>query len=106
MLHWVIAFVKNEGTNLATMVITLHSIVDCEPLNNFRVYEGTSFGHVMFKAYQYATNDDKVFVRLQHVSVKDTHGGYIKHLIKPNGQGRGGRNGNGLVLKVKCDTKN
>jgi hypothetical protein len=25
------------------------------------VYAGTYFGHVMFKACQYATNDDKVF---------------------------------------------
>jgi hypothetical protein len=106
MLHWVIAFVKDEGTNLVTMVITLHFIVDCEPLNSFRVYEGTSFGRVMFKAYQYVTNDDKVFARLQHVSAKDAQVGYRKPLIKPNGQGRGGRNGNGRVLKVKCDTKN
>jgi hypothetical protein len=51
MLHWVITFVKDEGNNLAGVVITLHSIIDCEPLNNFRVYEGTSFGHVMFMAY-------------------------------------------------------
>jgi hypothetical protein len=106
MLHWVITFVKDEGNNLAGVVITLHSIVDCEPLNNFRVYEGTSFGHVMFMAYQYGTNDDKVFARLQHVNVKDAHVGYKTPLIKPNGQGKGGRNGNGLVLKVKCDTKN
>jgi hypothetical protein len=64
MLHWVITFVKDEGTNLITMAIALHFIIDCEPLKKIKVYEGTSFRHVMFKAYQYATNDDKVFVRL------------------------------------------
>jgi hypothetical protein len=33
LIHYVIAFVKNEGNNLTTMVTTLCSIVDCEPLN-------------------------------------------------------------------------
>jgi hypothetical protein len=65
MLHWVI--VKDEGINLIVMAIALHSIINCEPLKNFGVYEGTSFGHVMFKAYQYATIDKNVFAKLQHV---------------------------------------
>jgi hypothetical protein len=38
------------GTNLLAMVATLHFIIDCEPLKIFRVYEGTCFGHAMFKA--------------------------------------------------------
>jgi hypothetical protein len=33
--------------------------------------EGTCFGHVMSKACQYATNDDKVSIRLILVDVKD-----------------------------------
>jgi hypothetical protein len=75
ILHWVIAFVKDKGINLVTMAVALHSIVNCEPLNNFKVYEGTSFGHVMFRAYKYVTNDDKLFARLQHVNVKDAYVG-------------------------------
>ncbi len=60
-----IAFVKDEGTNLATiMATTLHSIIDCEPLKILRVYETTCIGHVMAKAYYYATNDNKVYVKL------------------------------------------
>jgi hypothetical protein len=31
LLHWVIAFVKDEGTNMMIMKTTLHSIIDCEP---------------------------------------------------------------------------
>ncbi len=50
LLHQVIAFVKDESINVFTMVIALHSIIDCEPLNILRVYEGTYFGHVMSKA--------------------------------------------------------
>jgi hypothetical protein len=30
LLQWVIAFVKDEGTNMTTMKTTLHSIIDCE----------------------------------------------------------------------------
>jgi hypothetical protein len=50
MLHQVIAFVKDEGTNLSTMVTIMHSIIDYEPLKILKVYEGTSSGHVMSKA--------------------------------------------------------
>jgi hypothetical protein len=34
------------------------------------VYESTCFGHVMSKAYQYATNDDKVSMGQTLVNVK------------------------------------
>jgi hypothetical protein len=67
LLHWAITFVKDEGINLVAMVVVLHSIIDCELLKIHRVYEGTFFGLVMFKACEYATNDDKVFVGLEHV---------------------------------------
>jgi hypothetical protein len=64
----VVVFVKNEGTNLIFITITLCSIVDYHPLKLQQVYEGTCFGHVMFKTcLQYATNDDKVATRLKHV---------------------------------------
>ncbi len=44
LIHCVIAFVKDEGSNLGTMATTLESIVDCEPLKFFWVYEGFCFG--------------------------------------------------------------
>jgi hypothetical protein len=52
LLHQVIAFGKDEGTNLITMATTLHFVIDYEPLKIFNVYEGTCYEHVMFKAYQ------------------------------------------------------
>jgi hypothetical protein len=70
LLHQVIAFVKDESINLSTMVAVMHSIIDYEPLKIFRIYEGTCFGHVVSKASQYVTNDDKIFVGLKNVSVK------------------------------------
>jgi hypothetical protein len=51
MLH-VVAFVKDEINRLISMVVTICFIVDC--------HEDTCFGHVMSKACQYATNDDRL----------------------------------------------
>ncbi len=51
LLHWVIAFIKDEGTSLIAMVATLYSIIDCEQFNILRVYEDTCFGHVVFKPW-------------------------------------------------------
>jgi hypothetical protein len=53
LIHQVIVFVKYESNNSGTVVTTLQSIIDCESLNFLQVYEGTCFGHIMFKAYQY-----------------------------------------------------
>jgi hypothetical protein len=66
-----IAFVKDEGNNLGTMAVTLRLIINCELFKLLRVYEGTCFGHVMSKMYQYATNDNKVLMGLTLVNVKD-----------------------------------
>jgi len=71
LLHQVIDFVKNESINFATMATTLHFIIDYELLKSLKVYESTWFGHKMSRAYHSDTNDNKVFVKLQHVSVKD-----------------------------------
>ncbi len=61
LMHHVIAFVKDEGNNLSTMAIALNFMIICQPLKFKHDYESTYFGHVMSKACQYATNDDKVF---------------------------------------------
>jgi hypothetical protein len=67
----VIVFVKDEGNNLGTMATTLQSIINYELLNLLWVYEGTCFGHVMFKLCQYVLNDDKVSMGLILVNGKD-----------------------------------
>jgi hypothetical protein len=53
------------------MAYALNSIVDCEPLKVIKVYEGTCFGHVMYKACKYVINDHKISKGLMQVSVKD-----------------------------------
>jgi len=54
------------------MVATMHFVINYEPLKILRVYEGTCFGHVMSKACQYATNDDKIYVGLRNVSERNS----------------------------------
>ncbi len=73
-MHCMITFMKDEGINLMSMVITLRSIVDCHLLKLQWVYKGTCFGHIMFKACQYATNDEKVTTGLKQVNVKVAQG--------------------------------
>ncbi len=48
------------------------------------------FGHIMFKAYQYATNDEKVTTSLKQVSVKAAQGNLQKTITwtKKSGKGR------------------
>jgi hypothetical protein len=50
LMHHMIAFVKDEGNNFMYMATTLCSIVDYHLLKLQQVYEGTCFGHIMFKA--------------------------------------------------------
>jgi hypothetical protein len=89
------------------MATTLQSSVDCEPLKLLKVYKGTCFGHVMSKACQHVTNDDKISVGLKSVNVKDAHMlVYRKQLPRPKILGKGGRSGSGLVVIMKCSIKN
>ncbi len=71
-MHYMITFVKDEGNNLISMAITSRSIVDYCPLKLQWVYEGMCFGHIMSKACQYATNDEKVTAGLKQINVKAT----------------------------------
>jgi hypothetical protein len=41
-----IAYVKDEGSNIITMIIALKSIVKCEVLNLDESLQGTFFGHI------------------------------------------------------------
>ncbi len=70
-MHCMIAFVKYEGNTLLSMA-TLHSIVNYCLLKLQQVNEGTCFGHLMSKAYQYAINDEEVIARLKQVNLKAT----------------------------------
>jgi hypothetical protein len=66
----VLCYEKDECTNLASMTTTLKSIISCEALSLLVLLDGACFGHVMSKATQYATNDDKISKDMAPISVK------------------------------------
>ncbi len=77
------------------MDIALHSIIDCEPLP-LQLYEGIFFVHVMSKTYQYAMNDDKVYVNLTLVNVTNLPKLICKIKYLKKNQRKGGMNGKTL----------
>ncbi len=68
----IIAYVKDEGSNLNTMIIALKSIIECEILGLNESFQGACFGHAFSKACQYVTIDKKVCRNLKFVSIKST----------------------------------
>ncbi len=71
LLDKVIAYVKDEGANLNTLITTLTNIVYCVPLQLPQPYATICHGHAMSKCCQYVTNDLKVCGGMQKVSIKD-----------------------------------
>jgi hypothetical protein len=66
----IITHVKNEGLNLNTMTSAFKFFMKCKALGLEENFQGTCFGHVVSKAYQYATNDEKVCMGLKYIFVK------------------------------------
>ncbi len=66
----IIAYVKDERSNLTIMTITLKWIVKCEILGLDESAQGIYFGHSFFKACLYATMDEKVFKNHQFIFIK------------------------------------
>jgi hypothetical protein len=61
--------VKDERSNLTTMLIALKSI-KCEVLGLDESFQGTCFGHIFSKACQYATTNEKIYKNLCFISIK------------------------------------
>jgi hypothetical protein len=55
----IIAYVKDEGSNLNTMTTTLKSIVNYDVLGLEESFQSTYFGHAFSNACQYATTRKK-----------------------------------------------
>ncbi len=66
----VLCYVKDEGTNLTSMIIALKSVISCEAFNLLVPFDGACFGHAMSKASQYTTNDENISKDLVPINVK------------------------------------
>ncbi len=60
---------KNEDINMFMMTNALKQIVNYEELKILTPFEGVCFRHALFKAYQYATFDEKLSSSSQHVNI-------------------------------------
>jgi len=69
----IIAYVKDEGSNLYILTNVLKFVVKCENLGLEENFQGTCFGDTFSKACQYATIDDKVCKNLKYVFIKFAH---------------------------------
>jgi hypothetical protein len=63
----IIAYVRDEGTNLNIFAFTFTCVVFYALLQLVAPFSG----HVMFKVCQYATNDTKIGVGMKEMSVID-----------------------------------
>jgi hypothetical protein len=68
----VIAYVKNERSNLNILTFVLTFIVSCFIFQLACPFAGSCFGHAMSKVAQYANDDNKVCVGFSEVSLKET----------------------------------
>jgi hypothetical protein len=80
---------KDEGSNLNTMIVALKAIISCDNLSLEESYQGTCFGHAFSKAYQYATMDQKVCKNFEIYFYKDNIRIFTKmyNLIQTYGKG-------------------
>ncbi len=67
----VLTYVKEEGTNLSTMISLLTSIVSCEVMGLSIPFIGACRDHTMSKCRQYAIDDLKVCNGLTLISIKE-----------------------------------
>jgi hypothetical protein len=54
----IIAYVKDEGSNMNIMTSTLKSIVSCDMLGLEEKFQGICFGHAFFKACHATTKEN------------------------------------------------
>jgi hypothetical protein len=66
----IVAFVKDEVANLNAMTTTLKFVVDYEVFGMEESFQGTFFGHALFKACQYGTTIEFFCKKLKHISIK------------------------------------
>jgi len=71
LLDKIIAYVKDEGSNLSTLILALTHVVICSPLQSTSSFVGPCFGHTMLKACQYAFDDSKICAGFLEISLKN-----------------------------------
>jgi hypothetical protein len=74
----IVAYMKNERSNLNTLELAFLQLVNYEPWQLTSPYVGACFGHAMSKTCQYATLDDKICVGMTQASLKNAKSTLLK----------------------------
>lgn len=89
----VITFVKDENFNLNAFTTILFSIVKYALLQVVKPCASFLFGHVMSKAWQYATIDIKFCVGMKEVLLKDVHSTLHNTMLSTKNSSKVDKNG-------------
>ncbi len=90
LISKVIACVKNEGKNLATLNFSLSDVISCGVFQLEKPYSWVYFGHVLSKVCQYAINEDVVCQGMKEIFLKKSQSTFQKTIMwmKKSGKGR------------------
>jgi len=70
LLDKIIAYVKNEGSNLGTLIFGFIYVVYCSAIQLACPFIGSCFRHAMSMAAQYVINDVKIYVGFSEANLK------------------------------------
>jgi uncharacterized protein YqgQ len=96
----IIAYLKNEGSNLNAMAIELEAVLNYESLGLEERFQNICFGHAFSKACQYDTVKEKECKDLKCVYFKSAQGDLPSASLGLISLEMEGRNGTRLVLKL------
>jgi len=66
----IVAYVKNERSNLNIIIVALKSTISCDVLDLEENLQGTCFSHAFLKTCQYAKTNEIFCKGLKHLSIK------------------------------------
>ncbi len=102
----IIAYVKNEGSNLHVMIIPLKAIVNYEYLGLEKSFQGIGFGHFFQRHVNMAFEEENMCKDLKYVFIKSTQANLQKCITWPKKLGKGRHDGTKVVLKPTFAPKN
>jgi hypothetical protein len=85
----IMAYVKDEGSNLATCAQALKAYVFCIDLDTTKPFDGYCFGRTLSKVCQYVTSDEKATCGLPYAFIKSTQVDVHKCITWPKKSNKG-----------------
>jgi hypothetical protein len=101
----IIAYVKDEGSNLNVMTNVLKFVLNCESFGIKESLHGPCFGHAFSKSCQYGTTKEKNCKNLKYVFIKFAQIDLQKCITWPKKSWKGKHEWNEACLEIGIQTK-